>query len=282
MEAIEHAILWPCRENFPFKYHLLATMSFTQKIRGLITLCLAPLLTFVVSVCALVDMLLIRRSEWKAQWFPRIWGRGICLMAGVKVIVEGLEQIDPKGTYIFAANHASQFDIFAFQGYFPHDFRWIAKKELFKLPVFGRAMQKVGYIPIDRSHGRQAVKSLDDAAKQIAAGKSVLIFPEGTRSPNGHLQDFKAGAILLAIKSGVPIVPLGFNGSYEILPRGSFLAKNGIITLRLGPPLPTAHFKAKDKEYLLQQLRNEVAKLLEAQYQPEEKALCETTIEQEG
>ena len=257
-------------------------MSPLQTLRGIATLILAPFLTFFVSLFALIDMLWLRRCEWKAQQFPRWWGKAICQLANVRVRIEGLDKIEPQQTYIFAGNHASQFDIFAFQGYFPHDFRWIAKKELFKLPVFGRAMQKVGYIPIDRSHGRQAVKSLDDAAKQIAAGKSVLIFPEGTRSPNGHLQEFKAGAILLAIKSGVPIVPLGFNGSYEILPRGSFLAKNGIITLRLGPPLPTAHFKAKDKEYLLQQLRNEVAKLLEAQYQPEEKAISETTIEQEG
>ena len=132
-------------------------------------------------------MLWVRRSEWQAQQFPRWWGRTICRLAGVQVRVEGLEHIDPKQTYIFAGNHASQFDIFAFQGYFPYDFRWLAKKELFRLPVFGWAMHRVGYIPVDRSNSRDAMKSLDAAAARIAKGKSVLIFPEGTQIGRAHV-----------------------------------------------------------------------------------------------
>jgi 1-acyl-sn-glycerol-3-phosphate acyltransferase len=128
-------------------------MAPIQTVRGILTLILAPILTFFVSAIALIDLLLIRRSKRKAQVFPRFWGRVLCRLAGVRVKVIGLENIDSDQTYIFAGNHCSQFDIFAFQGYFSHDFNWIAKKELFRIPVFGQAMHRVGYIAIDRSRG---------------------------------------------------------------------------------------------------------------------------------
>ncbi len=212
---------------------------------------------------ALIDITLVRKDVEKAHIFPRVWGRLFCFIVGVTVIVEGLDAIQKGKTYIFAANHASQFDIFAFQGYFPHSFRWIAKKELFRIPVFGQTMRKVGYIAIDRSKGRQALKSLDEAARQIAAGKSVLIFPEGTRTADGKLQEFKAGAILLAIKAGVPVVPIAFVNSYQILPKGKFLARKGTIIIRVGTPMATDHYKAKDKQVLAKELYQQVRSLLE-------------------
>jgi len=239
-----------------------------QILRGLLTLIFAPFLTFLVSALSLIDLRWLRKSEVKAQVFPRYWGRILCQLAGVRVRVEGMENIDPQQTYVFAGNHCSQYDIFSFQGYFPHDFRWIAKKELFRIPLFGQAMHRVGYIPIDRSHGRQALKSLDEAAKRIAAGSSVLIFPEGTRSSDGVLAEFKTGAILLAIKAGVPIVPLSFNGSFEVLAKGGLLPKNGTITIRIGTPIATAHCKTNDKQDLARTLHAAVAQLLDDRYRP--------------
>lgn len=129
-------------------------------------------------------------------------------------------------------------------------------------------MRAVGFISIDRSRGRQAVKSLNDAAVRIAEGTSVLIFPEGTRSPDGHLQPFKTGAIVLAIKSGVPVVPVGFNGTHQVLPKGRLLARGGNVVLRIGKPLPTRDFKAKDKQELALKLQQQVAELLEEYHQP--------------
>ena len=241
-------------------------MAPLQTIRGLLTLALAPILTFLVSVFSLIDLLWGRKSQTKAQIFPRYWGRILCRLAGVRVTVEGIDNIDPQQTYIFVGNHCSQYDIFSFQGYFSHNFRWIAKKELFNIPVLGQAMHRIGYIPIDRSHGRQALKSLDEAAKQIAAGTSVLIFPEGTRCADGLLHDFKTGAVLLAIKAGVPIVPIGFNGSYEVLPKGKLLPKSGRITIRVGPPIPISHCIAADKQELARNLHTAVEKLLDERY----------------
>jgi 1-acyl-sn-glycerol-3-phosphate acyltransferase len=241
-------------------------MSLLHLFRGLCALLIAPPLTFLVSVLALIDLMVGRRSEIKVQIFPRYWGRILCRIVGVQVRVEGFGNIDPEKTYIFAGNHCSQYDIFSFQGYFPHDFRWIAKKELFRIPVFGQAMHRIGYIPIDRSRGRQALKSLDEAAQRIAAGSSVLIFPEGTRSEDGRLQEFKAGAALLAIKAGVPIVPLGFNGSSEVLPKGRWLPRPGKIVIRIGQPIATGEFKAGDKQRLTETLQAAVSDLLEDRY----------------
>lgn len=243
-------------------------MSLLALLRGLCTMALAVPLTLVVSVLTLTDLLWGRKSEVKVQIFPHYWGRILCRMAGVRVRVEGMENLEPGKTYIFAGNHCSQYDIFAFQGYFPHDFRWIAKKELFRIPLFGPAMQRAGYIPIDRSHGRQAIKSLDEAAQRIAAGSSVLIFPEGTRSSDGVLQEFKAGAVLLAIKAGVEIVPLGINGSHRVLAKGTLLPHPGDIILRIGRPMTTNHFRSSDKQQLAADLHRAVADLLDVGQRP--------------
>lgn len=240
-------------------------MSPVQYIRALLTLFLALPVTLFFSVMTLLDIFLVRRSEQKVQVFPRTWGKAICRLAGVRVRIEGAENLIPEQTYIFVGNHVSQFDIFSFQGYFPHDFRWIAKKELFRIPFFGPAMLRSGIVPIDRSHGREALRSLTRAAEQIAGGTSVLIFPEGTRSADGRLQPFKTGAVMLAIKAGVPIIPIGFNGTYAILPKGKFLADSGEIIIRIGSPISTDSSQPVDKQQLTDHLHDRVAALLESE-----------------
>lgn len=237
-------------------------MSPFQYIRALLILLLALPVTLFFSLLTLLDIFLIRRSEQKVQIFPITWGKVICRLAGVKVRIEGAENLLPDQTYIFVGNHVSQFDIFSFQGYFPHDFRWIAKKELFRIPFFGPAMLRSGIVPIDRSHGREALRSLTRAAEQIAAGTSVLIFPEGTRSADGRLQPFKTGAVMLAIKAGVPVVPIGFNGTYAILPKGKLLANCGEIVIRIGSPISPDSYKPVDKQQLAHHLHDRVAELL--------------------
>ncbi|RUM33510.1 MAG: 1-acyl-sn-glycerol-3-phosphate acyltransferase [Desulfobulbus sp.] len=243
-------------------------MSFFQLMRAILALAIIPFLTLLVCLACYIDVHWGRHSSFKALQFPRIWGKAACWFAGIRVRVEGHENLDPEQTYIFVGNHTSQTDIMTFQGYIPHNFRWIAKKELFAIPLFGAAMRAVEFIPIDRSRGRQAVKSLNNAARRIAEGSSVLIFPEGTRSPDGHLQPFKTGAIMLAIKAGVPVVPVGFNGTYQALPKGSLLTRGGDVVLRIGAPLPTKDFQAKDKQELARKLQKLVASLLDQCHQP--------------
>ena len=245
-------------------------MNPLQLVRSLVFLLAVPVITASVCMLALLDYRITAENASAAQAYPRLWARLLTWIAGVHIRVEGMDRIDPDTTYVFAGNHSSQFDIYAFQAAFAHDFRWIAKKELFRIPLFGQAMRKVGFISIDRSHGRRALKSLNLAAQRIVGGSSVLIFPEGTRSRDGRLQPFKAGAILLAIRAGVPVVPIGFNGASRILPKGSFLPRGGEIVLRVGEPIPTSSYTAKDKQKLAALLHDRVAALLEQQHLPEE------------
>lgn len=239
-------------------------MSLLHAPRAFLLLILGPPLTILFSALTWLDVVVVRRSQVKGQYFPRLWGRTICRLAGVRVRVEGTGNLDPGQTYIFMGNHVSQFDIFTFQGYFPHDFRWIVKKELFRIPVFGAAMLKAGLVPIDRSHGREAMKSLNAAAEHINRGTSVLIFPEGTRSLDGTLHPFKAGVITLAIKAGVEVVPVGFLGTYHVLPKGWYLATPGEVVIRIGQPISVHGYSMKDKHQLAEYLHDRLAELLAA------------------
>jgi len=243
-------------------------MSPVQYLRALLFLACLPTITGLLSIIALVDCGLLGKSPRRAQAYPRLWARLLCKIAGVRVHIHGAENLDPDATYVFAGNHASQFDIYGFQAQFPHDFRWIAKKELFAIPIMGRAMRMVGFIPIDRSRGREALKSLALAARRISEGSSVLIFPEGTRSPDGRLAPFKSGAFVLAIKAGVEVVPLGFNNTSAILPKGKLLPRGGEMTIRIGRPIPTRGMKPGDKQELARLTQKQVAALLDERHLP--------------
>jgi len=174
-----------------------------------------------------------------------------------------MENLEPDRPYILVANHQSQYDIFALDGYLMVDFRWLAKKELFRIPLVGWGMRAAGSIPIDRSHGRKAMKSLAEAAERIASGTSVVIFPEGTRTRDGNLQHFKAGGMYLAIKSGVDVVPVAIVGGYDVLPKGKWLPKPGRMLIRVGKPVSSKDYTQKQKQELADLLHDRVAELIE-------------------
>lgn len=237
-------------------------MKLFHFLRALVAIPFALFLTLLVSLTTLFITLFLGKKADAVQGLAAWWARSICWFCGVEVSVSGTEQLDPEKPYIFAANHQSQFDIFVLQGFLGVSFRWLAKKELFTVPIWGAAMRRAGYIPIDRSHGREALKSLAEAAGKIAAGTSVIIFPEGTRSRDGKLHDFKAGAMVLAIKSGVPIVPVAIRGTYEILPKGRLLVNPGKVEIRVGSPIETRNYSSRDKHDLARASQEAVAKLL--------------------
>lgn len=239
-----------------------------QFMRSILALIILPALSLIICLTLLLDLYWIRRSKIKAKKLLCTWGRMLCAIAGIRVRIEGQDNLDPSQTYIFVANHASQVDIWSIQGYFPHNFCWIAKQELFTLPVFGRIMRAMDFIPLSRSNGRKAVKNLNDAAARIKGGQSVLIFPEGSRSSTGRLQPFKTGAALLAIKAGVSVVPVGLNGTYQVLPKGNLMSRSGEVVLRIGCPFPTENFQTRDKQLLAKELHDQISALLEERYQP--------------
>lgn len=194
----------------------------------------------------------------------RLYGRSVLAISGVKLKTEGLDRLAFDRNYVYVCNHASLFDIPSVQAGIPDQIRIVYKKELEKIPIFGWVL-KYGrtYISIDRGKGADAIKSLEAAAKKIRNGASVLLFPEGTRSSDGKLQPFRRGAFNLAVKAGVPVVPVTINGSYNILRKGTFNIKPGTITLVLDTPIIPPADDGKTSEL---QLMNAVHTAIEHHY----------------
>jgi len=155
-------------------------------------------------------------------------------------------------------NHQSNFDILALYSGLPHHFSWIAKQELFRIPLFGYAMKRAGYLPLDRSDGRKALKTMDYAAKKIRSGVSVIVFPEGTRSMDGKLLPFKRGGFLLAARAGVPIVPVTISGSAQVNPPKRLEVRKGTVSLRFGDPVPTEGATGKRRDELISRVREAI------------------------
>ena len=203
------------------------------------------------------------RSGKTGHGLARLWANVALLAAGVKVKMEGLESLDRKGPYIFMSNHQGAYDIFALHGRLPFHFKWLAKKELFSIPVLGWAMAAAGYIAIDREGTRDTVRAMNDAARKIHDGMSVIIFPEGTRSPDGSIQPFKKGGVTLAIKSKVPIVPLAIVGSREIMPKGRLTVRPGRIRVRSEPLIETKDCCLRDWKPLMGKVAGAISRGLQ-------------------
>ena len=193
----------------------------------------------------------------------RTWAKSILFVSRVKVRVRGLSHIDPSKSYIYMPNHQSNFDIPVLLGYLAVQFRWLAKAELFKFPVFGRAMRGCGYISIDRSNRKSAFKSLWEAARTIREGTSVLIFPEGTRSQDGQIRSFKKGGFVLAVDSGVPIVPVVIHGTWAIMPRNRWRIEPQNVLLEIKEPIETSEYTRRTKDDLLEKVRQSICESFE-------------------
>lgn len=220
-------------------------------------------LTFLCAASALFWTLLDASGRFYAI-HARLWARFSLALAGAAVALRGTEHL-PVGPVIFMCNHQSNFDILALLASMPRQIHWIAKKELFDIPVFGASMRRGGYIPLDRSDGRKALKSMDSAAAIIRAGKSVVMFPEGTRSLDLNLLPFKRGGFLLALRAGVPVVPVTINGSGRVNPAGRTRIHRGSISITLHPPvaLNAAMSRMDAETQLMEQVRRAISSALE-------------------
>ena len=186
----------------------------------------------------------------------RIWAKLILIVSGVKVEVTGLANIDPSKSYIYMCNHQSNFDIPVLLGCLPVQFRWLAKAELFRIPIFGRAMRGAGYVPIDRFNRESAFESIDEAARKMKSGVSIMIFPEGTRSRDGRIRPFKKGGFIMAVDSGVPIVPIVIHGTWPIMAKSSLRINPGNARMEIGKPIETTGYTRETKEDLIEYVRN--------------------------
>lgn len=218
--------------------------------------------TIILSIVALFASFIDPGGN-SAHQVAQLWGKVILFFSGVKVELRGnLDSITPYRSCIFMANHQSAFDIFVLLARLPIPFRWVAKEELFKIPIFGPSMRRAGYIPINRANPRDAVKSLSHAVRRIREGISVVVFPEGTRSGDGRLLPFKGGGFILAIRSTAPIIPTAVIGTFEVKKRGGFWVHPRTVIVSFGTPIETKGYKTRDKEVLKNKVFNALSDLL--------------------
>ena len=228
-------------------------------------------LTLFAAVVAVVDTVILGGYGAVVGFIPprgdltlrasRLWAR-IILRAGlIRLEVEGAEAVPRDEPVIYMANHESWLDIPALLAAVPTQVRFLAKKSLFSIPFFGWAISSMGFVPVDRENRREAVKSFEEAAARIRAGRPVLVFPEETRSTDGALLPFQRGGFLLALKGHLRIVPVGLDGPRHCLPKFSYLLRPGTITVRFGPPVSTDGFGVAGKRELIDTVRGEVERL---------------------
>ena len=219
--------------------------------------------TIIMSTWAIM-ISMVDRTGRKVHFYSAVpWAKLILRVCGIRVKVNGLGNLDTELPRIYMTNHQSFFDIFALLACLPVNFKFILKQELMNLPIFGPATRRAGYIGIERDNPRKAVKSMNQAAERIKNGASVLIFPEGTRSPDGRLGQFKKGGFSLAVKSGCDIVPVAISGSHRIAPKGSLRIKKGSFSLSIGKPISLAGYTKRKIPQLMDQVREAMLRQME-------------------
>jgi 1-acyl-sn-glycerol-3-phosphate acyltransferase len=203
---------------------------------------------------AILELVMIgvdRKSGRTFHALARGWARTVLFLCGVKVTTRDREKVRFTRNYVYVSNHASMFDIPVIIANIPDQIRIVYKKELNVIPFFGWGLKFGPYIAIDRGHGADALRSIESAVERIRQGASVLLYAEGTRTLDGKLQPFKRGAFNLAVRAGIPVVPLTVNGSYAIMRKRSVNVRPGSVELVLGEPIPVPVGNGKDAERVL-------------------------------
>jgi len=190
-------------------------------------------------------------QHWCARW----WCRLVAWSIFAHIRVHGTENVKPDQNYIYMANHSSLIDTPALFAYLPYQFRIMAKKELFYVPFMGWHLATAGNFPIDRSDPRKTARSLRKVIEGVRGGKSLAVFPEGTRTPDGKLQEFKHGAFKIAVRAGVPIVPVAIRGTFKLLPKTTLAPRPGRVDVIIGKPIETRDYSERNLGELISRTR---------------------------
>jgi len=220
---------------------------------------IAPIVTVVLAAqIVLADLLGFERALRRYCHRNPRWSARVFLWAsGVKVHFEGLENLKGHGPRVLVANHESWFDVFALSGLLPVEYRFVIKKELEKVPVWGRAWRSCGHISVDRENHQSAVQSLERASAMSDSGGDLVmaVFPEGTRSQDGTLLPFKKGAFVLALQLGAPVIPVAVIGGRQIMEKGDWKIRSGPIRVVIGEPIPVAGMSFNQRSELARRSR---------------------------
>jgi 1-acyl-sn-glycerol-3-phosphate acyltransferase len=228
------------------------------RVRGLAVLAFGAI-TMVLYFLVSLPVMLLTGSGDLPVWFARFaWSRSSLWLAGVRIDMEPLPAL-PDGPVIFASNHESALDIWVLLARLPRGVRFVAKAELFEIPIFGAYMRLGGHVAVDRRNHAQAVESLRRAAEIVRGGTSLIVFPEGTRSRDCQVHAFKKGPFVLAKEAGVPVVPVAVSGAGRVTPKDVVAVRPGVIRLAVGEPVDPAVFP--DKTALLREVRHRVIAL---------------------
>jgi len=229
----------------------------------LVLLLVTPPLAGVVIVAGLLGVK--NRPGGLYDRMPRLWARIALWAAGARVVVHDPDRMGGNRPRVYASNHVSWYDIFALLAILPR-YRFVAKAELFRIPLFGRAARTAGSIPIQRENRKAAFQAYDEAAGEIRDGASVVVCPEGTRGDSYALRPFKKGPFVLAIAAHVPVVPVAIYGTREIQPRGSFRIRSGTIHVHLLEEIPTQGLDYDDRDQLARTCWQRIAGALEREH----------------
>lgn len=222
--------------------------------------------TILVTLCTAIGSRLFGSKFW-GYYPPHFWGKLWCWLFFVKVKVNKEAEIDPSTSYVFVANHQGAYDIFSIFGFLNHNFRWMMKKSITKIPLIGMACKYSEQIFVDRSSAMAMARSIIEAKKRLRNGMSIVVFPEGTRTLDGKMSAFKKGAFKLAMDFKLPIVPLTIDGSFNILPRTSIVnIKYGKIILTIHKPIYPSK-GAEDMDSVMKETYNAIQSALPAEHQ---------------
>jgi 1-acyl-sn-glycerol-3-phosphate acyltransferase len=230
--------------------------------RALFMILSAAVYTCILAPPAFTAILLDRSGRWFSV-FEKTWVNWLLRTNGIQLNVQGLENLEKSHSYIFISNHMSILDILGIISALPFPVRFIAKRSLMWFPIFGWSLYLSGHILIDRDSAQSAVKSLKQAASLLKNGTSIMVFAEGTRSPDGQVKEFKGGAFLLALKARAAVVPVSISGTYEMLPRTGWCLWPGTIKIYVDRPILTQGLSQRQARPLMEQVREKIIQNLQ-------------------
>ena len=239
----------------------LLSAIFEKMLRTLWVILVAVFVSATAGFCVLMVAIFSSKSPL-IDSLNRWWARSLLGAAGIDLHREGMEKIDPTKRYVLISNHYSYFDIPCILVAVPQPIRFMAKASLFKIPIFGWALGRAGFIPVDRKNRRTAVKSFDLAAERIRKGNTIVIFPEEGRSRARQMRPFQRGAFLLAIKAQMPMMPIAVDGTFDVFRVGAKRVTPGKVTVRVGEMVDCANTKLRDKERLAIDSRAQIEEML--------------------